>query len=437
MRNKNLFILSMRLAAAAASLVLCFAQVGGAAEAEGTLELQPLIDEALQNNHDVWVTGEKWKASRSQIKVAGSLPDPMVMIGYQNEGWDRYTFGRMEGAQWMYSVSQMFPFAGKRALREEMAARDADTAGAMYRSSRLAAVARVKELYYDLFLVHKSIDLIRERVQLFSKVEEAALARYAAGMGPQQEVLMAQTEKYMLQEREEMLKQRRIALEAMLIAVTGVDRYGPLGRPAELPPTVFSAQLGDLEVQALQNSPEVRSREQMLKASEAGAHMAEKEYYPDVTLTGTVGKRSGPFEDMWSITATFNIPLYFRSRQGQALASARAMSSAAVHDLAGTRSMLRSGVRDAFGMMGSAEQLMALYRDGLIPKTYQDFQLSLTGYRSGKIEAITAISRLKALLDYETSYWTQYVEREKAIARIEALTGAGDRTGAQGEIHHE
>jgi hypothetical protein len=88
-------------------------------------------------------------------------------------------------------------------------------------------------------------------------------------------------------------------------------------------------------------------------------------------------------------------------------------------------------------MMGSAEQLMALYRDGLIPKTYQDFQLSLTGYRSGKIEAITAISRLKALLDYETSYWTQYVEREKAIARIEALTGAGDRTGAQGEIHHE
>jgi len=43
------------------------------------------------------------------------------------------------------------------------------------------------------------------------------------------------------------------------------------------------------------------------------------------------------------------------------------------------------------------------------------------------------ISRLKSLLDYETSYWTQFVEREKAIARLDALTGIGDQAVAQGE----
>ncbi|MHB8843364.1 MAG: TolC family protein [Nitrospirota bacterium] len=408
-----------------------------AVAAEATLELQPLISEALQNNHDVWVAGEKWKASSSRVKLAGSLPDPMVMIGYQNEGWNEYTFGKMEGAQWMYSVSQMFPFWGKRALKEEMASRDADTAEAMHRAARLGTVARVKELYFDLFQTYQELDLVRERTSLFGQIEEAALARYATGMGQQQEVLMAQTEKYMLLEREAMLNQKRRSLEAMLIAAVGRDQSAPLGRPVEPAAAPVPASEDELVRHAIESSPEVASREKMLKASEAGVHMAQKEYYPDVTLAGTVAKRSGEFQDMWSLTATFNIPLYYKSRQGAALASARAMSSAAIHDLAGIKAMIASSVRENYSMVRSADQLMNLYRTGLIPKTRQDYELSLSGYRTGKVEEITVVSRLKALLDLETSYWTQFAAREKAIARLEALTGTGDQAVPQGDKNEQ
>lgn len=411
----------------AAALFLSVHTARGADAAGGTLELQPLISEALQNNHDVWVAEARWKAAASKITLAGSLPDPMLMIGYQNEGWNEYTFGKMEGAQWMYSVSQMFPFWGKRSLKEEMAGRDADTAAAMHRAARLGAVARVKELYFDLFLTYKDLDVIKERTVLLGKIEEAALARYATGMGQQQEVLMAQAEKYMLLEREAMLNQKRRSLEVMLVAAVGREGSAPLGRPVEPQPAPVPGAEEDLVQRAIEGSPEIASREKMLKASEAGVHMAEKEYYPDVTLTGTVAKRSGPYEDMWSLTATFNIPLYFKSRQGAALASARAMSNAAIHDLAGIKAMLVSSVRDNYSMVRSSEQLMELYRTGLIPKTKQDFELSLSGYRTGKVEGITVVSRLKALLDYETAYWTQFAAREKAIARLEALTGAGSQ----------
>jgi outer membrane protein TolC len=164
--------------------------------------------------------------------------------------------------------------------------------------------------------------------------------------------------------------------------------------------------------------------------------MAQKEFYPDVTLAGSVFTRPGQFQDMWSVTATFNIPLYYRSRQSQALAEARAMSLSAEHDLEGVRSMVASAVRDNYAMIRSADELMNLYREGLLPKTMQDFELSLSGYRNGKVEEITALSRLKALVDYELAYWAQFVEREKAIARIEALTGDGQQPAAQGE-HHE
>ncbi len=432
MRIKNSTIRIMLLALVAGAFCLSGVKASAADTSNGTLELQPLISEALQNNHDIWVSEAKWKASSSRVKLAGSLPDPMVMIGYQNEGWSEYTYGKMQGAQWMYSISQMFPFAGKRALKEEMAARDADTAAAMHRAARLGAVARVKELYYDLFLTYKDLDLVQERTALFNRIEDAALARYATGMAQQQEVLMAQTEKYMLLERETMLIQKRQSLEVMLTAAVGRDQNALLGRPVEIAATPVTASEEELVRRAMESSPEVVSREKMHKASEAGIQMAEKEYYPDVTLAGTVATRSGPYEDMWSVTVTFNIPLYYKSRQGQALASARAMSSAAIHDLAGIKAMLASSVRENYSMVRTSEQLMDLYRTGLIPKTKQDFELSLSGYRIGKVEGITVVSRLKALLDFETSYWTQFVAREKAIARIEALTGTGnDESGVR------
>ena len=432
MRTKNVNVRSLYLAIAMAVVLLSPLRTL-AGEAVGTLELQPLIDEALKNNHDVLVAGAKWQAANARIKQAGSLPDPMVMIGYQNEGWSQYSYGKMEGAQWLYGISQMFPFPGKRALKEEMAGRDADTAAAMQAAARLTTELRVKELYYDLFKVHKDLDLIRERSTLFGRIEEAALARYATGMAQQQEVLMAQTEKYMLLEREAMLKQKRQSLEAMLVSVVGREESAPLGRPVEPAATPFAADVDDLVRLALERSPEVRSREKMLGASQAGVQMARKEYYPDVTLAGTVLKRSGDYEDMWALTATFNIPLYFKSRQGQAVAESRARHSAAVHELAGVKAMLASGVRDNYAMVRSADELMILYRQGLLPKTMQDVELSLAGYRTGKVEEITAISRLKALIDYELSYWAQFVEREKAIARIEALTGGGGQPAAQGE----
>ena len=64
-----------------------------------------------------------------------------------------------------------------------------------------------------------------------------------------------------------------------------------------------------------------------------------------------------------------------------------------------------------------------LYKEGLIPKAQQDVQLGLSGYVTGKTEAITVVQRLKAFLDVELLYWGQYAEREKAIARLEAITG--------------
>ncbi len=391
--------------------------------AAGEVTLEALIAEALTNSPEIRASSSRAEAQRFRIPQVKSLPDPMFMIGYQNEGFSRINYGQSEDAQVMFSASQMFPFPGKLGIKGEMAEQDAAAAAAALDSVKLKTVQRVKELYFDLFLAHKTIDLLQEKTALFSRIEDAALARYAAGTGMQQEVLMAQTEKYMLLERKEMQLQKIQSFEAMLNATLGRETYAPLGRPAEPPVVSAGAPTEELVRVAYESSPEVRARQRMKAASEAKVRMAKKEYYPDFTVTANYGMRGGGMMDMWSLTTAVNIPIFYRSKQRQGVLEAEASVAEATRELEAAKLMVASTVRDNASMARTATRLMDLYRDGLIPKTQQDFESSLASYASGKADALTVISRLKSLVDTELLYWAQFTECGKALARLHAIVG--------------
>ncbi|MBF0563733.1 MAG: TolC family protein [Nitrospirae bacterium] len=388
------------------------------------MKLGDLIQEALESNHIVLMAESKLTTTGFRIPQVTTLPDPIIMLGYQNAGWNRFTLGQMDGTQVMFSVSQQFPYPGKLSLREESLSREYDSLSETLKSARLKTVQTVKELFYDLFFAYKDIGLIGEKTSLFSRIEDAALSRYSSGMGSQADVLMAQTEKYMLLEKVEMEKQQINRLEGMLNSTLGREATSQLSRPSSsVKETPFATPMEDLLKMAYAASPEVRAKELMIEAAKVKVKLAKKDYYPDFNITAAVAKRAGPFEDMWSLTAAVNVPIYYKNKQRMAVLEADSMVGEADHDLESVKFEIASGLRDSFSMVKTSEKLMSLYKTALIAKTYQDFNLSLSGYVTGKADALTVITRLKALLDYETLYWKQFAEREKAIARIEALTG--------------
>lgn len=398
-----------------------FLLLGTSAFAE-ELRLSDLMEEALHNSPEIKASLSRIEAARYRIPQARSLPDPMFMFGYQNEGFERYTYGEEQGAQWMFSASQQFLFPGKRALKGEMVQRDVESMEAMHDLLKLKTVARVKELYFDLFLSYKNIDLLRDKQNLFLKIEDLTLARYAAGRAMQQEVLMAQTEKYMLLEKEEMFRQKIQSLEAMLRAAIGREDTTPFGRPAELVQQPFYPDADEAVKTAFSNSPEIKSRNKIIEAADTRLRMAQKEYYPDFSINASYFNRSGDFMDMWSATATINIPVYFKTKQEPALMEAKASYKQAKQELEAVKLMISAAIRDNYSMLRSSEKLMDLYTNGLIPRNTQDVELALTDYANGRADLVVVISRLKTLLDYEILYWNQFVEREKAIARLQAIT---------------
>jgi outer membrane protein TolC len=303
-----------------------------------------------------------------------------------------------------------------------MVQRDVESMESMHELLKLKTLARVKELYYDLFLTYKNIDLLNDKKNLFLKIEDLTLSRYAAGKAIQQEVLMAQTEKYMLLEKEEMFRQKIQFLEAMLRAAIGRENGPPLGRPHDPVYQPFYLDADEAVKRALINSPEIKSRNKIIEAADTKIRMTQKEYYPDFSIVAGYSNRSGDFKDMWSATATINIPLFFKTKQEPAVFEAKASYAQAKQELDAVKLVIAAAIKDNYSMLRSSEKLMDLYTNGLIPKNTQDVDLALTEYSNGRTDLIVVISRLKTLLDYQILYWTQFVEREKAIARLQGIT---------------
>ena len=81
--------------------------------ADDLLNLDDLIEEGLKNSPELRAFESRVEASKYRIPQANSLPDPMLMFGYQNEGFRRITIGEEPNAQGMFSLSQMFFFPWK------------------------------------------------------------------------------------------------------------------------------------------------------------------------------------------------------------------------------------------------------------------------------------------------------------------------------------
>jgi len=387
------------------------------------MDLKWLIDEALRNNREMLAAQSRVGAFAYKVPQAGSLPDPMFTFGYQNDTASSYTYGQSPDSKWMFELSQTFPFAGKRGLKEDMARADAESQKASYEALQRRVISKVIENYYELFFVYKSLDIIGERKSLFSSMEESALARYSSGMASQQDAIMAQAEKYMLLEKEEMLRQKIQTLEGMLNLAVGRDTSLPLGRPSAGREARLEETLGELVKKAYDRSPEIRAKEKMIAGAEAKVNMSKKEYFPDVTLNAGTEQRRGDFTDMYKLTASINLPVFFSSKQEPAVREAQAQLLEAKHDLEAIKLMISSSIRENYAMAASAQRLMELYRNALIPKSTQDYQAALAAYSTGKVDALTVVTRLKAFIDFEVLYWNQFSERQKAIARIGAYTG--------------
>jgi cobalt-zinc-cadmium efflux system outer membrane protein len=165
-----------------------------AAQAAATPALASLVAEALQNNPELRGAAKEAEAAGQRVRPAGALDDPMLEAGVLNAPIQPLRLNREDMTMKMLGLSQKLPFPGKRALREQVAAKDAETLGYGVRETTNRVARDVKLAYFDLALTEETIKQLQSNRQILEQFLRIAEGRYAVGQATQAEVLKAQTQ---------------------------------------------------------------------------------------------------------------------------------------------------------------------------------------------------------------------------------------------------
>jgi outer membrane protein TolC len=80
-------------------------------------------------------------------------------------------------------------------------------------------------------------------------------------------------------------------------------------------------------------------------------------------------------------------------------------------------------VKQEYLQAQAADQLLKLYAQGIVPQSTLALESSLASYETGTTDFLTVLSNFTTVLDYELGYCQQLATHEKALARLEELTG--------------
>ena len=389
--------------------------------------LATLVNTALSNNPELRASASRWEMFKSRVRQAGSLDDPMLTLKIQNGILiDPVNFNRDPMTQKVIGISQQLPYFGKRALREEVAAREAEAQHYSHEERALELTRMVKEAYYQISSTDHQIHILHQNLEVIDTFITLAQTKYAVGQGTQQDIFKAQLEHSKLLDMQITLEQQRKSLAIGLNAILYRAPNTPVGR---IPDFGIGAPLPSAEklmAMAEENRPALKGlRAQVLKG--AGSYeLAQKEYYPDFNVFFEYMQRqSAPGSDgadMYSLGVSFNLPVRKERRQAMLAESSSEMSMAA-EELNATSNSIASGIADLLAQMERRRKLVELYQTGIIPQAEQSLESATIGYRVNKVDFLTLLDNRSTLFNYEHEYYDSLADYQVKKAQLEALIG--------------
>ena len=394
-----------------------------------TLSLQALLDEALAQNPEIRAMQRSFDAMRARVPQAKALPEPMLNVGYMGNAVPIPPFDVQKGdpaSGRTVSVTQEIPYPGKLSLKSRIANVEAEADWWAYEQARLNLAAEVKDAYFDLAFLHKSIETVTRNKALLEKFARIAEAAYTVGKGIQQDVLKAQVEISKLTEQLTLLEQRRQLAEARLNSLRFREPETPVGVPEEIQPRDFAFSLTELKELALANFPTLKAQRRRIDGAQYGAELARKEFYPDFTVGMTYVNRPG-MPEMYGVNVGVKLPIYFWQKQRPALTEATASAKAERERLDNAISLLLFRIKDRYLATTTAQRLVKLYSTTILPQSTLSLESAIAGYEAGKVDFLTLLDNLVTLRGYQLSYYEQLSNVEKAIAGLEPFVGVSLR----------
>jgi outer membrane protein TolC len=364
-----------------------------------------LVAEALRNSPDI---GRADAVARAQIDRApqvGSLPDPMLNLGIQNDGFDGIQIGKMETSYWQVMATQPIPWPGKLGAREATARAQASVASAEVARLRLTTTADVERAYVDLLLVRGQLELLGKLESLWKEAEVMARTRYEVGQGSQSDLLRAQLERTRI-------RQRRVALEGeerTRVQSLNRLRVHPLEEPIATPRPLAALDdpplrpLGEAVGDAERRSPDLVIAARAVETADRRVESAHQDWFPDFAVIAGIMPR-GQLVPMWTLQLGITLPVFGATKQGKAVDESKARREADLRGEESVRQVVELRAQERQTLLAAALETLGIYRDGILIQSDATVRSTFSQYQVGKTTFSSVLEVLRGFVVDEGGY---------------------------------
>jgi cobalt-zinc-cadmium efflux system outer membrane protein len=409
------------------AVVLMFFALVVRAESVPGASVDELLAIARQQSPEFAAMRLEAEAAAERVQPAGAFADPTLRMELRNftntgsEAAPNLLPDRVGSTK--YTLIQPLPFWGKRGLRRDAAAAEADAARGRSALGWNELAARIKTVYAQNYALARQVTLTREVMDLVERLESVGRARYAGGLAPQADAVRARVERTALQT--ELVQMETEHHHAMLRLNALLARPGnaPLAEPQTLRPLPGPARLDStaLEARLRERNPQLFADDARLRSAEKNRDIAYRNRYPDVAL-GISPIQTGRRVSEWELMVEVNIPLQQESRRSQEREAERMVEAARARRESSANQLLAE-LGENLAALEAAQRLEQLARADLLPQAELAFQSALAGYENGRVDFASLLDAQRQIRNAKLNVIRAQAEQQARLADIERLIG--------------
>jgi len=378
------------------------------------LDLELLVAEAMMNNLEIRASVSQMDAMDARIPQEKGLPDPEFK--FMQENMPDFKFNEAMFSR--FELMQEIPFPSKLGSRSDLARIRAEHSHHDHLEKANEVIARLKEMYFELWLVQQNLVLDRENARLMAQFLKIASSKYGLGLVPQQDVLKAQVELSMIR--------NELSAKAMLMSILNRAPSDTLGF-AIIPEQVeFDANLDSLLDLALHNRPMIVHDSLGIVEGTTMLSLANEEYLPDLKIgVERIISPSGAQEG-WSLIAGISIPFapWSLGKSGARVDEANATIHRATALYQSSKLMVTARVKDLYYKVRASKEQLSTYRVAILPQAQQSLTASSTAYQTGQTDFLMFIDAYRTNVRLMKDYFMLRMGFDQSVAELEREVGS-------------
>jgi len=347
--------------------------------ADSVLDLAVLERAALERNASYAAATAAAREAVARADAAGALA-PLEL----GAGLAPSSVGSAAGAGWRASVSQPLPLFGRRGLERRMARGEAGAVQGDADAARLDLLRQVRAAFYDDYHADRVRQTALETLAWMRRARAAALARYAAGTAPQQDVFAADVEIAMLEHQAVSAGRNRLLVEARLRAMLHLDPASPLPAP---PDTLSVPDADDARLLLMRSNertrPELRGAEARVDAQRARLALARRAALPELSAGWEYDRTMDEPAYRSMATLTLELPVWPGRVAAERRAAEAGLAEATAQRDAARDELLRR-ITDASTQFDESLHELGVIGDALLPAAERSLASARAGYESGR-----------------------------------------------------